>query len=328
MPDFSRIEKSNQNVFLPDTRNQETQDITNNTFSKTGKFISLLVEGKSDKFYSKFLKYYLGDKESPIKFHYLGEKDKKFPLPKKFEKNCKGAVIDYVEKNKPNNKTGKTNYIVGIVDKDFENPESIVIQNYLECTDLNDLETTLMFFDYKAIENYFKEESGDPQIINRAINNAYELGKIRRVLPKIRKELKQTDEKIPNELLKTYEITSNGYSNFTYKYISEIEDILRDMNLSDEIINILKKECEKLSGEEKIKFCRGHDIFDFVTSFFKDKKISENPAGKYMYTTKSVKEQRKEYEEKLESEFNLKKFKESRIFEFLKYLLSLKNVEI
>lgn len=327
MPNFSRIEKSNKNISLTDTRNKKTEDINDTAVSKSSKKISLLLEGKSDRFYEQYIKYFCNNNKikSNISIVLMGNNSNpNFPIPAEYRKYMRGAIEYYVNEHKPlaSECIPQKPNTIGIIDRDFDRPDDITIEHYLECTDGNDLETTLLLFDYTGMEKIFSEETHNKDILQNSITNAFQLGKIRYAIKHLNDYNKQKNisKKIYN--IKSFENESNGYYGYSKETPININTIIDKLHIYSNDKKFILNIINNLSENCPLMMCRGHDVFNFVACYYADILSEKNPDNTYAYH--QILQQRKKYEKMLEEHYinsNYPSFSSSRISEFLEYHL-------
>lgn len=297
---------------------------------KTDKRTQLYVEGESDANFYRSLnildetKIYLLFIDSKEAYYFRGNNKKK----------GKEAVLEFIleqlEKTKTNTSL-KPHY--GIVDRDYDgfknskniNPE---VENYIALTDGRDLETTLLQLDFSNIEQKFIEDSNCTTILKQAIENASFIGKLRDLKSKHKKQvtgIKFTsleEEKAGIVSIDDYKLTLDGY----YKFIDEKSminesDLLQNIVLKNDIPEIKKmvSNCNRTN----LSYCRGHDIFDFITiqyyrlgnvnmNYLDDIRIQQNGFKKETEITKL----RSCYEKQMEKFFDKKTFVYSNLYQF------------
>ena len=273
----------------------------------------LIIEGSGDlDFYSKYCK-----KDKIVIVDETKEYENGDPDYKGNTKTAREYILFLVDKHQ---KTVKKNPDVeygkcyGIIDKDFNRIDTCKYSNLgnnLITTDGRDLETTLIMYDSKNIKNTFMKDfntgSKGVSIMFKAIKNASQIGKIRALRYDKSKKLKIFIN------FKIREQESQGY----YKYIDDklnfnLNDYLKECSLKQEQIDKILKSI-KAYNEPALFYCRGHDIFDFISGFYKKaNKLSFK--GQYNYLMI-----RDTYEKMLINVFNDTAFKKkSPMYDFIK----------
>lgn len=274
----------------------------------------LLVEGDSDDFYGRFLN------QSVTLFPVTDSKEYGECY---FSPNIQRLAKEYVKelvkralKRESENTAIKYGKCYGLIDKDYdcirEDLES-KYNNRLECTDYNDLETTLIYLDYDNIESKFiKDFNSDNDsfnILRTSIDYASQIGKLRRY-----REDKGSLLKNVKINFKKKEEDSDGYFSFLENDNFNIEKFIADIGKpnAQKLINAINQ----YKGNNLL-YCRGHDIFDFITSFYKKKNKVRKEYKKYSVGDNKVLDMRKHYEAQMESYFNEEKLKETNIYTFI-----------
>ena len=231
------------------------------------------------------------------------------------------------EKEAPAIKYGKC---YGLIDKDFDfrEEDKEKYEGRLECTDCNDLETTLLFYDYEGIESKFKEDfneseldSEDFDVLGKAVEYAAEIGKLRKLRENKRDKLKGQLTKSIRLDFKSIENQTDGYFSLinNYKYF-KIQDYIGYKDKPDEVKSLMDEIAQYFGSQ--LSFCRGHDIFNFIACFYKlyDRIHIERLNNRHGEIR--VLEIRKDYEEQMENFFCLEKFKDTKIYSFFEKILN------
>lgn len=273
----------------------------------------LIVEGDGDeKFYSNYIS---SEEVYPV------DKTKEYikgdPDYKEEKLNAKSFVQFLVDKHL---KTVKENPAItygkcfGIIDNDFDGIDSERYPNLgknLITTDARDLETTLLKYDYNHLKDFFSEDfntdNSGIDILEKAINNASQIGKLRKLREDQRKTLHGKLTKDISINFKAKEPDDIGYLPFVTENLDFAFDSYVGIQYSKEQISKLKNPL-KIYTKPSLFYCRGHDIFDFIACFYK-KQNKLRPA----HTSKgsSILKIRGIFEDLLREKFNDAEFKSS-----------------
>ena len=294
----------------------------------------LLIEGESDLFYEKIFKEFLGNEAiclCPVTdSKEYNREDFKSEIFRKDAKKYVEAIVRKQltkEKEAPAIKYGKC---YGLIDRDFDFKEEEK-KNYegrLEFTDCNDLETTLLSFDYENIESKFKKDFNGEQhdgegfnVLGKSIEYAAEIGKLRKLRENKRDKLKGKLTKNIILDFKSIENNTDAYSSLldNNKYFN-IHNYIGYSDKSAEVQSLMNEIAQ--FSETKLSYCRGHDIFNFVACFYKldDRIHIERLDGRHGEI--KVLEIRKDYEEQMENYFCLEKFKNTKIYSFFEKIVN------
>lgn len=234
----------------------------------------LIVEGDGDEvFYSNYInreRIIIVDK---TKDYINGDPDYKGP-----KNNAKSFVQFLVDKHL---KRVKENTAIpygkcfGIIDKDFD---GIDFKQYphlgksLITTDERDLETTLLKHDYNHLKDFFSKDfntdNSNIDILGKAISNASQIGKLRKLREDQRKTLHGKLTKEISINFKAKEPDDIGYLPFVTENLDFAFDSYVGIQYSNEQISKLKNPL-KTYTKPSLFYCRGHDIFDFIACFYK-----------------------------------------------------------
>lgn len=292
----------------------------------------LLIEGESDLFYKKIFKEILGTESIlliPVTYSKEYELEEYKPeIPRKNAKEYVKALVEKQltkEKNAPAIKYGKC---FALIDRDFDFKEEDK-QKYkgrLECTDYNDLETTLLEIDYGNIESKFKEDFNAEQhgmrdfnVLEESIKYAAEIGKLRKLRENKRDELNGNLTKSINLDFNSIERNTDGYFSFVNDVRFNIQKYIGYSDKSSEVQSLINeiaqfKECP-------ISYCRGHDIFNFIACFYKFHNRIHLEKWKNYHGNIPVLELRLDYEDKMKVFFCLEKFKDTKIYDFFEKIV-------
>ncbi|MBR0099758.1 MAG: DUF4435 domain-containing protein [Treponema sp.] len=273
----------------------------------------LIVEGDGDeKFYSNYIN---SEEVCPV------DKTKEYikgdPDYKEEKLNAKSFVQFLVDKHL---KRVKENPAItygkcfGIIDNDFDGIDSDKYPDLgknLITTDARDLETTLLKHDYNHLKELFSEDfntdNSSIDIHEKAINNAAQIGKLRKLREDQRKTLHGKLTKDISINFKAKEPDDIGYLPFVTEDLDFAFDSYVGTQYSKEQISKLKNPL-KTYTKPSLFYCRGHDIFDFIACFYtKQKKL------KPVHTSKgrSILKIRGVFEDKLREYFDDSEFKSS-----------------
>ena len=234
----------------------------------------LIVEGDGDEvFYSNYIKRERIIIIDKTKEYINGDPDYKGP-----KNNAKSFVQFLVDKHlkivkeNPGITYGKC---FGIIDKDFD---GIDFKQYphlgksLITTDERDLETTLLKHDYNHLKDFFSKDfntdNSNIDILDKAINNASQIGKLRKLREDQRKTLHGKLTKDISINFKAKEPDDIGYLPFVTEDLDFAFDSYVGTQYSKEQISKLKNPL-KTYTKPSFFYCRGHDIFDFIACFYK-----------------------------------------------------------
>lgn len=273
----------------------------------------LIVEGDGDeKFYGNYI--------NPKKIIYV-DNTKEYingdPDYKGGKENAKSFVQFLVNKHLKRVKENPDipyGNCFGIIDNDFNGIDSKQYPHLgknLITTDARDLETTLLKYDYNHLKEFFfkdfNNDGSNIDILEKAINNAAQIGKLRK--------LREDQRKILNGKL-----TKDISINFTAKepddigylpFVTENLDFAFNSYVGSQysVDQILKlKNPLKTYTKTSLFYCRGHDIFDFIACFYqKQNKL------KPFHTSKgaSIKQIRGVFENLMKNSFDDTEFKSS-----------------
>lgn len=234
----------------------------------------LIVEGDGDEqFYKNYINpkhiIYIDNTKEYINADpdYKGRKD-----------NAKSFVQFLVDKHL---KTVKENpaktygKCFGIIDNDFDGIDSERYPNLgknLITTDARDLETTLLKYDYNHLKEFFSKDfntdNSNIDILGKAISNASQIGKLRKLREDQRKTLHGKLTKDISINFKAKEPDDIGYLPFVTENLDFAFDSYVGIQYSNEQISKLKNPL-KTYTKPSLFYCRGHDIFDFIACFYK-----------------------------------------------------------
>lgn len=293
----------------------------------------LLVEGSGDiPFYSKYT-------NSAVTISEVTKtKDYKFPDQtlqyndgsKTAKKYVQFLINEYKKKVKTNT---AINYgsCYGIVDKDFDGINTAKyphMENNIICTDQRDLETTLIYFGHKIVENRFycdfNYDCGTFNVLQESINEASKIGKLRLLREKNKKQFhgkSYLTDNFPIDF-KAKEtcgeaLGKDGYLTFIQNGKFDLSAFLGYPDKQNQINKILST--INNYNDNNLAYCRGHDIFNFVACFYK---LANKIKPEYLcnkYGINKITNIRGHYEELLkESFFDEPAFKAgSQIYRFL-----------
>ena len=279
----------------------------------------LIVEGASDeKFYSNYIN---SKKVYPVdntKEYINGDPDYKG------KKNNAKSFVQFLVNN--HLKRVKENPAItygkcfGIIDKDYD---GIDFEQYphlgknLITTDERDLETTLLKHDYNHLkEELFSEDfntdNSSIDILEKAINNASQIGKLRQLRADQQKNSKRKKSngyliKDISISFKTKEPDDIGYLPFVTENLDFDFNAYVGTEYSKEQIAELQNRLKDYT-EPSLFYCRGHDIFDFIACFYKKQnKLGPEHTSKWT----SILQIRRVFEDKLREYFDDSEFKSS-----------------
>lgn len=243
----------------------------------------LLVEGDGDvPFYSKYIN------SSVTISEVTKTKDYKFPEPslkysdgqKTAKKYVQFLVNEHKKKVKINNAI-KYGSCYGIVDQDFDGLNTFkysYMGKNIICTDQRDLETTLISFGKKIVENRFycdyNYDCGTFNVLQESINEASKIGKLRLLREKNKKQF-HGNSYLTNNFPIDFNVKetcgessgNDGYFIFIKNGKFDLPSYLGYPDKQNQINKILST--IKNYNKNNLSYCRGHDIFNFVTCFYK-----------------------------------------------------------
>lgn len=291
--------------------------------SKKSTIKILLVEGTSDSFYKYFINqnvilFPVTDSEEFISKQFSSS-DKE-ALAKKYVKILVKKAIEE-ENNNPPNTYGKC---FGIIDKDYDSNRNNLRKKYggrLECTDYNDLETTLIYLDYSNIDTYFmstfKTWNQSVSPLQKAIENASIIGKMRQ----LRKDNECT--KLNGKLTENVSIRFRDKQKNDIGYYNFIDNNF-DLNLNSYFGSSYNQEeindlVNSIAGykSSSLFYCRGHDVFDFLACFYRktNSRIKQERVGE---ENMNISELLEDCQKKMIEIFDKEQFKsKSPMYQFL-----------
>ena len=273
----------------------------------------LIVEGDGDE---QFYKNYINPKQiiyiDNTKEYINGDPD--YKGRKDNAKSFVQFLVDKHQKRVKENPHITYGNCFGIIDKDFN---GIDVEQYpnlgknLITTDARDLETTLLKHDYNHLKEFFSEDFNTDNtsidILEKAINNASQIGKLRKLREDQRKTLHGKLTKDISINFKDKEPDDVGYLPFVTENLDFTFNSYVGTQYSKEQILKLQKPL-KTYTKPSLFYCRGHDIFDFIACFYK----KQNKL-KPVHTSKgtSILKIRGVFEDKLRECFDDSEFKSS-----------------